>query len=227
MLFHQMFEQASTKAPYADEAAGEAQVRDYGTMLRLFNALLTRAPEYNRSGVGGVPFNAILDRAMGTPAGFAAFLNNKVNDHLQVILNAWGVFLSSPDSRSVLNEDPRKGWFGADAMEDMPGFDEQFVCDPAAAHKGFESWDDFFTRRFRAGVRPVAAPEDDDVVANPCESAPYRIAREVAHRRRGRRTSAASIAAARLPAPAARIAVVRAASARSSASGSAAGRRTV
>ena len=37
MLFHQMFEQASTKAPYADEAAGEAQVRDYRTMLRLFS----------------------------------------------------------------------------------------------------------------------------------------------------------------------------------------------
>ncbi len=184
LLFNQMFEQASTKAPYADEAAGEAQVRDYATMLRLFNALLTRAPEYNRSGVVGVPFNAILDRAMGTPAGFAAFLNERVNGHLRAMLNAWGTFLGSPESRSVLSEDPRKGWFGEDAMADMPGFDEQFVCDPAAPHKGFGSWDDFFTRRFRPGVRPVASPQDDAVVANPCESAPYRIARDVALRDR-------------------------------------------
>ena len=184
MLFHQMFEQASTKAPYADQAAGEAQVRDYRTMLRLFNALLTKAPEYNRSGVVGVPFNAILDRAMGTPAGFAAFINEKVNGHLRAMLNAWSTFLSSPESRAVLSEDPRNGWFGADATEDMPGFDEQFVCDPAAPHKGFRSWDDFFTRRFRPGVRPIASPEDDAVVVHPCESAPYRIAREVAHRDR-------------------------------------------
>lgn len=48
MLFSQMFEQASTKAPYADEAEGEAQVRDYKTMLRLFNALLTRATASSR-----------------------------------------------------------------------------------------------------------------------------------------------------------------------------------
>jgi phosphatidylserine decarboxylase len=184
MLFHQMFEQASNKAPYAEEAAGEAQVRDYKTMLQLFNALLTRAPEYNRSGVVGVPFTAILDRAMGTSAGFAAFMNGKVNHHLQAMLNAWGSFLGSPDSCIVLNEDPRKGWFGADAMEDMAGFEEEFVCDPAAAHKGFGSWDDFFTRRFRPGVRPVASPQDDNVVVNPCESAPYRIASGIARRDR-------------------------------------------
>ena len=184
MLFHQMFEHASTKAPYANEAAGEAQVRDYKTMLRLFDILLTKAPEYNRSGVVGTPFNAILDRAMGTSAGFAAFMNDKVNHHLRAMLNAWGSFLGSPDSRAVLNEDPRKGWFGTDAMEDMAGFDEEFVCDPAAAHKGFRSWDDFFTRRFRPGVRPVASPEDDNVIANPCESAPYRIASGIALRDR-------------------------------------------
>ena len=34
-------------------------------------------------------------------------------------------------------------------------------------------------REFRPGVRPVAHPEDDAVVVNACESAPYRIARHV------------------------------------------------
>ena len=37
---------------------------------------------------------------------------------------------------------------------------------------------------FRVGVRPVAAPEDDAVIANACESAPYRIARCVRRRDR-------------------------------------------
>lgn len=46
-------------------------------------------------------------------------------------------------------------------------------------HFGFKSWDDFFTKKFKPGIRPVAAPDDDDVIANACESAPFRIARNV------------------------------------------------
>ena len=36
-------------------------------------------------------------------------------------------------------------------------------------------WDDFFTRRFCPGVRPVTAPDDDSVIANACESAPLQV----------------------------------------------------
>jgi phosphatidylserine decarboxylase len=39
-----------------------------------------------------------------------------------------------------------------------------------------------FTRLFKEGVRPVASPEDDNVIANPCESKPYKVAHNV-HRR--------------------------------------------
>lgn len=183
MLFHLMFEQASHNRS-ADADGDEPLVRDPKTMLRLLNAILTRAPEYNRTGVVGVPINAILDRAMGTPAGFAAFLNTRVNTHLRAVLDEWGRFLKSPDSRHVLNDDPHTGWFGKDALQDMPRFDEEFLCDPKAPYRGFASWDDFFTRRFRPDVRPVAAPDDADVIANPCESAPYRIARNVGRRDR-------------------------------------------
>jgi phosphatidylserine decarboxylase len=61
----------------------------------------------------------------------------------------------------------------------MPNFDQDFICDPKAPHHGFKSWDDFFTRQFRPGVRPIAAPEDDKVIVNACESAPYRLAHDV------------------------------------------------
>ena len=61
-------------------------------------------------------------------------------------------------------------------MEAMPNFVEEFKCDPDAPHYGFKSWDDFFTREFRPGVRPVEFPDDDYIVANACESAPYQIA---------------------------------------------------
>lgn len=179
MLFHLMFSQVPHRPPYNRDPAGRPQVRDYHVMLQLFNCIVTRAPEFDRSGLVGFPINAILDWPMGTRAGFAAFLSSKVNAQLRKVLDAWARFLASKDSVHVLNEDPRAGWFGADAMAAMPHFDEDFECDPAAPHRGFASWDAFFTRRFRPGRRPIASPEDDRVIVNACESAPYRIARGV------------------------------------------------
>lgn len=61
-------------------------------------------------------------------------------------------------------------------------FIDTFVCDPAKDHWGFDSWDKFFTRTFRDGKRPVAALDDDRVVVNACESAPFNLARDVKQR---------------------------------------------
>jgi len=179
MLFNQMFEQVPRKSPYNKDPTGKPQVRDYRHMLQLLNALLTHAPEYDQTGLVGCPINTIFDWSMGTAAGFAAFLNERVNAQLKEVLNAWGRFLSSSDSTYVLNQHPHKGWFGADAQSAMPNFDKEFKCDPGEPHHGYKSWDDFFTREFRPGVRPVARPDDDAIVVNACESAPYRIARHV------------------------------------------------
>ncbi len=179
MLFHQMFEQIPGKAPYNRDPAGRAQVRDYRHMLQLLNTILTHAPEFNRSGLVGCPINTIFDWPMGTAAGFAAFLNGAVNAQLKKILNEWARFLNSSASTYVLSRDPHRGWLGADAMQAMPDFEAEFRCDPGLAHHGFRSWDDFFTREFRPGARPVSRPDDDAVIVNACESAPYRIARQV------------------------------------------------
>ena len=59
---------------------------------------------------------------------------------------------------------------------------EQYEHDPADPHWGFTSWNDFFTRRFRDGARPVAAPEDDDVIVAACESTPFSIRTDVKRR---------------------------------------------
>lgn len=59
MFFTQMFNQVpanETKSP-----SGLPQVRDYNHMLRLFNVMMTHAPEYNDTGLVGCPFNAVLD----------------------------------------------------------------------------------------------------------------------------------------------------------------------
>ncbi len=55
-------------------------------------------------------------------------------------------------------------------------FIKTFHCDPEKPHYGFTSWDEFFTREFRDGLRPVYKPDDESVIVNACESAPYRIA---------------------------------------------------
>ncbi len=178
-LFTQMFEQIPSTPEYKTNPTGVSQVEDYNQMLQQLNEILTQAPEFNQTGLVGFPINAILDWPMGTPAGTEAFLNEKVNRQLKKILNQWAVFLGSADSCYVLDDDPEKGWFGRDAMAAMPTFVEDFQCDPSQPCYGFDSWDDFFTRQFREGRRPVASPNDDSIIANACESAPYRVATDV------------------------------------------------
>lgn len=182
MLFHQMFDQVPRKAPYFNDPTGKPQVRDYEHMLQLINQIMTKAPEFNESGLVGFPINAILDWPMGTEAGASAFLNPKVNAQLKKILNQWAVYLDSPDSRYVLSDDPRSGWFGEDAQKAIPNFADTFICDPKLPYHGFTSWDDFFTRQFHEGKRPLAEPDNDAVITNACESAPYRLATDVKKR---------------------------------------------
>ena len=115
---------------------------------------------------------------MGTPAGFAVFSDPDVNSYLKKILDAWGFFLKSPSSRYVLTACD-KGWFGPKASKRLPNFAETFLCDPLSEYYGFTSWDDFFTRQFRPGVRPVAEPDNGSIIINACESTVYRIAHRV------------------------------------------------
>lgn len=179
MYFNQMFMDLPRSPQFLTTPTGDPQVRNYKEMLALISAILTTAPTFNKTGLVGFPINAILDWPMGTEGGFAAFLNDKVNAQLKKVLDTWAVFLSSPASRYVLNDDPETGWFGRDAMAAMPGFAETFQCEPGQPYYGFTSWDDFFTRTFRDGQRPIAAPEDDSVIVNACESAPYKLATDV------------------------------------------------
>lgn len=182
MHFNQMFEELPNKIRFETDPTGRPQVRDYHHMLQLINQVMTQAPEFNKTGLVGFPINAILDWPMATSAGTVVFLNEKLNRQLKIVLNEWAKFLDSPNSRYVLSDDPHHGWFGHDAQEAMPTFVEDFLCNPELPYYGFTSWDHFFTRKFREGRRPVADPENDAVIANTCESAPYRVAREVKFR---------------------------------------------
>ncbi|KAG6840872.1 hypothetical protein C0991_003592 [Blastosporella zonata] len=178
-LFQQMFTQVPTLAPYDRDTWGKPSVRDYMTMLRLFNSILTEPPEFTTKHASvAFPINAILSWPMGTPAGRAAFYLPSVNEHFRNILNARGEFLSSPESAVVLSDGPG-GWLSQDALQAMGGFNDDFIHDVTQPHWGFKSWDDFFTRRFREGRRPVPTPYDSRIVVNPCEAGVYNVSRNV------------------------------------------------
>lgn len=152
-----MFDQIPHNKDYLTDPTGEhPQVRDFDHILEILNHVLTTAPAWTDAGhsVGlvGVPISALLDWPMGTRAGFAVFLDPKVNAMLKKVLNAWGDFLKSPESAEVLGEDAC-GWFGSEGKKSLVtvanlgqtnySFEEMFQCDPKAKHHGFKSWDDF------------------------------------------------------------------------------------
>lgn len=195
-LFHRMFREIPTISPYDQDPNGQPQVRNYMTMLRVFNALMKRGPYWmytteGQKGLVGFPFNAVLAWPMGTAAGLELFSRSDVNQHIRRMLNSWTDFLASPASISVLTAD-LKGWFSAEALNAMAhvttaatpttptSFAQAYICDPSAVAHGFNSWDDFFTRRFRPGIRPISCPNDPRIINNACESSPHRISHSVA-----------------------------------------------
>ena len=197
MLMTSMFQQIPYKPLYSADPSGQPIIRSPDHLLQVLNHLIETAPSYNdtpgKFGLIGLPVNTVFDYAMGTAAGYAAFLDPDINAAITKMLNVWGDFLRSPASTKVLHTDTggiSSSWFGEPAITELTTvanvgggghlcFDDLYICDPKDPLHGFKSWDDFFTRQFRDGVRPIAAPNDDSVIANACESQPYRISRDV------------------------------------------------
>ena len=107
MLFHLMFREVPHK--YKNDPVGSHQVIHYSMMLKMLNHIMTEAPVYNSSGLVGFPINALFDYSMGTTAGFAAFLDVRVNQQLKIVLSEWAIYLSSADSCKVLTNDEHNG----------------------------------------------------------------------------------------------------------------------
>jgi phosphatidylserine decarboxylase len=206
MLAHSMFDEVPEKAPYdRDPTTLKKQVRNYKTMLYLFNTLLTEVPEYFLvkdpevpSGLIGFPFNVIVDWPMGTESGRQFFLDPRVNESLKAILNKWNEFLSNPNGRTGQEGGGNQalidaGWSSDIAVQQLEKkandatpdskrkFTELFEHPAGGTQENFFNyphWDAFFTRKFRAGVRPVG----DGALVNACESFPLSFDTDVSGR---------------------------------------------
>ncbi|KZF21238.1 hypothetical protein L228DRAFT_253696 [Xylona heveae TC161] len=190
-----MFQQVPDKPPYNEDPLGKPQVRDYPHMFQLFNEIIQRAPEWsahaNDVGLIGFPINAILDWPMGTWPGYYFFQFPKINEYFKLMLNEWAKFLASRDSAYILGTDANQ-WFCPEAIKALEEkgnkvstqethytFEQLYKCNPKDMHYGFKSWDDFFTRRFHPDVRPIEGEENENVIVNGCESAPWRLSTNV------------------------------------------------
>jgi phosphatidylserine decarboxylase len=88
LYLSEMIAQVPDRKPYR-----KRHLHDVPQLLRMINEVLTMAPEFGENAVT-LPLNAILDWTMGTPAGFAAYRDPRINAMLKKILDAWCEFLS-------------------------------------------------------------------------------------------------------------------------------------
>ena len=81
MYFSEMIAQVPRNRQY-----GRRHLESVQQLLRLINEVLSMAPEYSEDAMVVLPLGAILDWTMGTPAGFAAYRDRRVNAMLKKIL---------------------------------------------------------------------------------------------------------------------------------------------
>lgn len=192
-LANNMFTEASTH--YPDDPEGNCAIKDFDEFLHATNMIIQSGPQWfdrqqpdTAMGLIGFPINALLDWPMGTTSGYEFWITPEVNVAMGNVLQTWGRFLASSESVDCL--DKQTGWLSQDAQSKLAAkannddctnysFSELFVCDPSAPYYGFASWDAFFVRQFREGIRPVEAPDKGLVIANACESAPLQVQADV------------------------------------------------
>ena len=178
----------SKKVPF------HVNIADYQHMLRSLNYFLTVPILWNSYryliGWTSCPILSIFWRPLHTTCGFAFFQDPEVNMIMKKILDKWGEYLRSTESAWCLDDGPRC-WFSPEALTHLvseanagndlrlQSFEEIYICDRSKPRYGFTSWDNFFTRRFREGVRPLAYSDDNSVIVHACESTPRRIQRNV------------------------------------------------
>ncbi|MCP4180419.1 MAG: phosphatidylserine decarboxylase family protein [bacterium] len=171
MYLTEMIEQIPKNPKY-----DEHRLQNIDHMFRLLNSVLTKAPDYNDTLLVGTPFSAILIWTMGTRSGFAAYRNEKINAMLKKLLNVWCQFLNSKDSLYVLN-DSSSGWMCEAAKKLLHIEDYHYKADEK--YWGFKSWNDFFTRKLKKGVRPIAELKNHKIVVGACDSTIYKISKNV------------------------------------------------
>ncbi|KZP30152.1 phosphatidylserine decarboxylase [Athelia psychrophila] len=186
-LFDEVFLQVASKLN---------KISDFETLLAVLDCVLPSAPPYyvTTDSEGkvfaepiGAPICGIFILLSNTMAGYDLFRLPQFNVAMKKLLNVWGDFLSDPNgiSNTVLHSG-EGGWFGKTAIAELElgtypkTFNETYaIPDLNADHRGYRSWDAFFTRTLREGARPVDFRSDKALIHSPCEGTVYHISYQV------------------------------------------------
>jgi phosphatidylserine decarboxylase len=154
----------------------------------MYNDIIRKAPVFGKT---GPPMYMIMYRIMNTDGGFSVFTKAGLNEHYKKMMQTWATFLTSPDSRDVLNTSP-DGWLNDKTKGELVKqyakgrkFEQIFICDQDAPYYGYTSYEDFFNRRYREinVDRPLEhrniPAENLQIVSAPCESTVYAIQENV------------------------------------------------
>ena len=167
------------------------QVPDFTSLLHMIDQVIFTAPKVTiaKDAEGNLFINAmpplgrLSDFLANTCAAYDLFRMPAFNAAFKELLDSRGRYLTTKESNCTLT-DEAGGWFQKPCLQKLEEnrgiFNETYIIpDPDAVNRGFASWDDFFTREFQAGVRPVHSPKDKTLVRSACESTVYRIAYHV------------------------------------------------
>lgn len=119
LLFNTMFNQIPDEKQFLTTGEGLPQPNNYTAMSAAINRTISSgvasSQNAEKNGLTGQPLEALLSYPLGTVSGFAAFQDPQVNSMFKPMLDAWGSYLQSPESRSVLNIED--GWLSPPALK--------------------------------------------------------------------------------------------------------------
>ncbi|KKK18742.1 hypothetical protein P175DRAFT_0493462 [Aspergillus ochraceoroseus IBT 24754] len=195
-LFGKAFSEIPEEFLEDSEEHGHARIRNYSSLITAIDQAIKTVPWWSSIAetqcIIAFPINEAMIWFMNTRTGSQILSRKDINAHFLAILQKWGQYLSSPDSATAIH-DRESGWVSKGALKELlevvnnahntpfqaSSFEEAFICEPSLPSYGFRSWDDFFTRQFRPPMRPIASPEDDRIIINPCESQPFALMNDV------------------------------------------------
>ncbi len=138
-------------------------------MLDMLNCILITAPTLSNA----FPVSGLFLHMMFTESGWFAFRNAAFNDSLRTVLKAFERFLDSPPSAKGITEEPG-GWLSPAGQRKMDLKDYQVDYDKP--HGGFPSYNSFFHRDIKDGVRQLAGEGQRDVIVSANDGAVFKIA---------------------------------------------------
>ena len=166
---------------YANQMLEQAKLEwfvyaDISEWIISINYVIQRAPEYNPDPAKQFffPMSKLFVFFMYTLSGAALFRLREFNVLLTQVLNDWCSYLSSADSRSVLNPNQAvpatEGWLSPPAQAQFclqQSVNYQYRNDPDKPYWNFSSFNDFFHREIELDTyRPLSGKGDDKVIVS-------------------------------------------------------------